>query len=299
MLAAAGRGRHSRGMTSDAASRRTLLLFALASLAAVAAGAATLAAAGQAPGAWLRNPIAWAVAALLGAGLYAGGRVRWVRLAPLVIAPAAIALTLLAEPVDGVHRWIGAGPLHVNVAALVVPSMIVAAAFAGIRSHLGLGASGAAAIVLFLQPDASQVTALAAAAGLLALRSEEPLLHRAAIASAFAGATLAAWDIPAPTLQPVAEVEGIFGLAWATVPMLAGFAALALAASAAAPLSIAGRGRRGDAALALCAYFAVTALAPLAGAYPVPLVGLGMSFPVGWWLGIALLAGVDKEAASG
>jgi hypothetical protein len=241
------------------------------------------------------------VGALLGAGLCAAGRSRFTLGAALLLAPAGLAATLLAEPVDGVHRWIDAGPLHVNVAALLLPPMIVAAALAGIRSYLSLGAMGLAAILLGLQPDASQSSALAAAAVVLALRSEGPILHRTVIACAFAGAMLAAWAQPDP-LEPVAEVEGIFGLAWAAAPVLAGVAALALAAAAAAPL-LARRGGGGedeDAALALCAYFAVTALAPLAGAYPVPLVGLGMSFPVGWWLAVGLLrGGARKEAANG
>ena len=282
-------------MPTHAADRRTLLLFAIASLAAVAAGAATLASAGLAPGTWLRNPAAWAAGALLGAALYAGGRARWVLLAPLVAAPAAIATTLLAAPVDGVHRWIDLGPLHITAAALFLPAMIVAAAFAGIRSYFALGAMGAAAIVLSFQPDASQATALAAAAAVLALRSDHPALHRAVVAGAFAGIMLVAWNRP-DALEPVAEVEGIFGLAWGAAPVLAGLAAAALAASAAAPLILARRGSRaGDAALALCACFTVTALAPLAGAYPVPLVGLGMSFPVGWWLGVALLCANSRE----
>jgi hypothetical protein len=41
--------------------------------------------------------------------------------------------------------------------------------------------------------------------------------------------------------------------------------------------------------LALTAYFVSAALCPVFGAFPVPLIGLGMSFPVGYWLGIALL----------
>ncbi|HEY0014217.1 MAG TPA: hypothetical protein VGB79_15345 [Allosphingosinicella sp.] len=284
-------------MQTDAAGRRTLLLFALASLAAVAAGAATLAAAGS--GSWLRNPIAWCVGALLGGALYAGGRASWVRSAALVLAPVGLAATLVAAPVDGVHRWIDAGPLHVNLAALLLPAMIVAAGLAGITSRLAAAASAAAAILLVLQPDASQATALAAAAAVLLARSGGPVALRAGLAVLFAGAAAAAWLRPDP-LQPVAEVEEIFGLAFASIPILAGLGALALAAAAAAPLGLARRGNSADAALALFAYFAVTALAPLAGAYPVPLMGLGMSFPVGWWLGAALLcAGIGKGAADG
>lgn len=46
---------------------------------------------------------------------------------------------------------------------------------------------------------------------------------------------------------------------------------------------------RNRSALALSAYFALLSLAPIFGHFPVPLVGLGLSFPIGWWLGFALL----------
>ena len=43
------------------------------------------------------------------------------------------------------------------------------------------------------------------------------------------------------------------------------------------------------AGVALSAYLAGISVAPVIGAYPVPLAGLGMSFPVGLWLAIGLM----------
>jgi cell division protein FtsW (lipid II flippase) len=284
-------------MPRNAAGRRSLFLFALASVAAVGAGAVTLAAAGLPPGSWLRNPMAWIVGTLIGAGLLAGGRAAWMRSAALVLAPLGLAATLFSEPVEGVHRWIDLGSLHVNMAALLLPPMVVAVALVGLRSRLALAAAAAVAILLVLQPDASQATAFTAALAVLVARSRAPAVLRASLGAGFAAAAVAAWLRPDP-LQPVREVEEIFSLALATAPALALLGALALAATAAAPLRLTGRGEPGDAALALGTYLIVTALAPLAGAYPVPLVGLGMSFPVGWWLGMALLcanAGTSED----
>jgi hypothetical protein len=51
-----------------------------------------------------------------------------------------------------------------------------------------------------------------------------------------------------------------------------------------------------DAALALSAYFFTVAIVPFFGWFPVPLVGLGMSFPVGWWLGMGLLLMIGQRA---
>lgn len=282
-------------MNSIAPGRFALFLFAFASLVAVAAGAATLAAAGLAPGSWLRNPLAWAVGALLGAGLYAFGRAAWVRHAALLLAPLGLAVTLISEPVEGVHRWIDIGPLHINVAALLLPAMIVAAGIAGIASAAALAAAAAVAVLLVLQPDASQAAALAAAAGVLLLRSGASAALRAGLGVAFAVAAIIAWMRP-DALQPVREVEEIFALALDVAPALAALGALALAGAAAVPLRLIGDRKVGDAALALCAYLVMVALMPLAGAFPVPLVGLGMSFPVGWWLAIGLLAASARTA---
>jgi hypothetical protein len=38
------------------------------------------------------------------------------------------------------------------------------------------------------------------------------------------------------------------------------------------------------------------AILPAAGVFPVPLVGLGMSFPVGYWMGMALLCARDRQS---
>lgn len=247
------------------------------------------------------NPIAWAVGALLGACLFAVGRTSSARSAALLVAPVGLATTVLAKPVEGVHRWIDLGPLHVNVAALLLPAAIVAAGLLGITSRLALVATTTVAILLLVQPDASQATAFAVAAGLVLVHSRAPAAIRAALGAAFvAGALLTC--LRANPLQPVREVEEIFGLAREVAPALAALGALALAATAAVPLRLARGCETGDAAIALCGYFIVTELAPFAGAYPVPLVGLGMSFPVGWWLGVALLcanAGAPKDSQSG
>ncbi len=271
-------------------SRQTLFLFAAASLAAVCAGSIIMAMIGLPPASWVRNPVAWLVGLLLAAGLLVGGRAPMIPKLMVGVAVAGLAGTFLAPDQEGVHRWVDLGPLHVNMAALLLPSAIVALSFVGIGTRLGLAAAAALAALLILQPDASQATAFLLAILILLIRTPmAPKMRVAAIAVALAAA-VAAWLRPDP-LEPVAEVEEIFSIALAVSPPAAAFAALALAAATLVPLAIrpsAGRDAR-NAALALAAYMAATALAPAFGAFPVPLVGLGMSVPVGWWLAIGLL----------
>ncbi len=271
-------------------SRRTLFLFAASSLAAICAGSAIMALMGLPPGSWLRNPIAWLAGLVLAGGFLVGGRAAMVPRVLVALAVVGLAGTFLAEDQDGVHRWIDLGPLHVNVAALLLPAAVVALAFIGSWTRIGLVASAVIMALLVLQPDASQATAFVLAMLVLLARSPASRPLRLAAAALAVGAAALAWRRADP-LEPVAEVEEIFSVALAISPALAAVAVACLAAVALVPLAInAGAGREArDAALALTAYLAATALAPAIGDFPVPLVGLGMSFPVGWWLAIGLL----------
>ena len=281
-------------MTNPSATSRgrwqAFSVFAVASLIAVASGAVTLARTGQPIGSWIRNPIAWLIGLVLALGVMRIRSLLPVSRVILGVAIVAVAGTFLAPAQGGVHRWIDAGSLHINVAALLLPSAIVALAFCGIWSRLGFAFAGAMAALLVLQPDASQATSFLVAVLVLVSGSSAPRAGRITAIAVVLLIAAISWTRP-DALQPVPEVEGILGLAKAISPALAITAALALTATFFAPLCI--RNAAGTtpriAAIALSSYFISAAICTNYGAFPVPLVGLGMSFPVGYWLGVALL----------
>ena len=267
-------------------SGRSLVIFGVASLAAVAAGCVAMAESGVASSSWLRSVVAWLVGGVLAAlvARYADPRKAPARF--VVAGTVALIATLFAAAIDGVHRWVDIGPLHINVAALFLPALIVGLAAIGIASRLGLAVTVITAIVLLAQPDASQLTAFAIAVSILIVRSDIASRWKAFALVLAAGFAIGGWMRPDP-LTPVAEVEQIFSLCAAVSPLLAAIAGVALAAAAVAPLSLS---PRSNGAIALCAYFVTVSIAPFFGWFPVPLVGLGMSFPIGWWLGMGLAA---------
>jgi cell division protein FtsW (lipid II flippase) len=277
-------------------SRYSIAIFSIASLVAIAAGCMAMAKSGIATSTWLRSVAAWVVGAAMAWLLARYGKARSASIGAILLTIAALIATLCAPAVDGVHRWLDIGPLHVNAAALFLPALIAGLAAVRIARPMGVAMALLAATILLAQPDASQLTSFAIAASILFARStiaQRWKVFALLIAAVF---TISGWMRP-DALQPVAEVEKIFAMCVAVSPILAFIAGLALAAAALAPLARSaptGRPAR-DAAVALAAYFVTVSIAPFVGWFPVPLVGLGMSFPVGWWLGMGLLLVIGRR----
>lgn len=261
---------------------RQLIVFALLSLVAVACGAATMALAGFGPATFLQNFAAWFVGIFLALFLPSGTISARLSRAALPVCIILLAASFLGLEQSGVHRWIGFGPVRANAAALILPVAIIS-----LVSRQDSAASKAVTAIgimaiLCLQPDASQATAFAGAACIIVGASSG--WQRYPALAVILGLTIISWVRPDP-LQPVDIVEDILTLAWHKAPLLACTAIAALIGTCLMPwLKF-----RNKAAMALSAYFALLCLTTLFGHFPVPLVGLGLSFPLGWWLGYALL----------
>jgi hypothetical protein len=214
----------------------------------------------------------------------------------LWLAPVGLTACSLSAAQEGVHRWVDLGPLHVNMAMLLLPAMIVA--LAGLaRNRIWPWIPAFAALVLLAtQPDRSQSAALAGAAMVAALGLVRRPAIRLALLAAILALAAAAWIRPDP-LKPVAGVEGVISLAYAASPILAGLALLCLAAAVAAPVVLT-RSCPPPARLAgwsLSACLLVWVTAPFLGAFPVPFAGIGPSPVLGAWLGIGLLAALARQ----
>jgi hypothetical protein len=275
---------------------RLLAFFAVTSLVAVASGCYVASHAGVAASLWLRNLAAWAVGALLAWGISRISPEILLRVA-MVLAPLALLASLLGAGQEGVHRWIPLRGFQVHAAFLMLPFATVA--FVGgaqRRNRWALSAILGTGAVLCLQPDASQATAFAAAMVVVVGRTPHP--GRSGVVAALWVGMMAAlsWLRPDPLTQ-VPEVEGILGLAKGISPVLAGICGVSMLASAIVPLVACRKAspHAGKAARALSAYFLVCAAMPFVGAFPVPLVGMGVSPILGFWLGVGALAAVCRE----
>lgn len=272
--------------------RPARLPYLLAPVPALVVGVLTMRMSDVSAALWGQNLAAWAVGTLLCLGLWrrrsSPGRGRWFDFAA-VLTLAALAATLLAPGVEGVHRWLPLGPVRLHAAAVLLPLLLVA--MHGLSQARGWWISAGVAvgvtILLLLQPDAAQATAFAAGCLVLLLPAagRDPLRLVCLLSlPLLAGLTWVRRD----PLAPVPYVEGIVDLA---AGLGAGWVVAAVVALLVLPLPFfhAGRGTGNRAALAVGMYVAITVLAAFLGNFPVPVMGYGVSPILGYLAGLGVL----------
>lgn len=268
---------------------RLLLVYGALSVATVGLGCLICALADVPASIWVRNLIGWGVGLVAAVGLarLAGKRTATVLLG---LSAVLVAASLFGPPQQGVHRWLAVGPLSINLALLMLPMAVVALGWTRERAS-SWGLALAILGLLVLQPDASQAMAFAGAVALIALRAPFSTPVRLGLAGVAAALTAFSWLRPDP-LAPVPEVEEIVALAFSITPVLAVAVVVLIAATSLAPMlgtRLAGA-RPSGIAVPLSVHLLLTAGMTLFGAFPMPLLGIGMSPIVGFWLGVGLLA---------
>jgi len=207
----------------------------------------------------------------------------WFGVGAIVVAAIVIGLSLVSPGQEGVFRWVGAGPIQLNAAALVLPVAI--AAFARARAWIAALSFVIIGAVIAHQPDISQLAGFAIARVMLFAFA---FGCKGALASLILGFALVADCLRQPDpLLPVAHVEGVLLLAFNQSPALGITMAAGQGLAVVSPILLQRSGDLRWNARALSGCFGATSLAPLPGTYPVPLAGYGLSFVIGWVLGFA------------
>jgi cell division protein FtsW (lipid II flippase) len=277
-------------MTHTTQTRRLSLVYLAAPVPALVVGVLTMRMSDVPPSLWMQNVAAWAAGTVLCVVLArprtSAARPRWADVAA-VLTLAALAATLLAPGMVGVHRWLPLGPVRLHAAAVLLPVLVVALdSLSRVRGWWTSALVAAAAMLaLFLQPDAAQATAFAAAAVLLLFGRADRGMRLACLGVVGALAALT-WTRRDP-LAPVPYVEEIVGLA---ASLGTGWAAAAVVSLLLLPVPffVAGRDAAPHVGIALGAYVAITAAAPFLGSFPMPVMGYGMSPIIGYLAGLGL-----------
>ncbi len=217
--------------------------------------------------------------------------------APVVL----LVLTLLDRGIDGVHRWVSAGPVQLHAGFVALPVLIIlAGTIARSGSSRARWIADAAIVVaaatLAFQPDASQAIAFATAVVIVVLqRSSASRIDWIAV-SVCVGFSLLAASRRDP-LEPVPHVEGIVhlaassGLAW----LVASIVALMLL-----PIPFVlnwVKHRDNHEAMGLAVYFVTLCIAALVVPFPVPVLGFGLSPVLGYFVALGWTARTDAVSA--
>lgn len=286
----------------NASSPRRRGLSVTAPLPALLLGVLVMRRAGVSPAIWGQNlaigSVLAVVCALLPTAPVSRSKPWWWRsVVPAVLG--LLAATFLDAGSEGVYRWVPVGPLRLHAAAIALPILVIVL---GVMSHkagdkyqgwLVLLAGSAALILLVAQPDAAQVTAFASALLTLLIFNRMPPSVTILAVLVTVAAVIWAWRRADP-LQPVPHVEGIVGLAGQNGVLWRAGALLALALLP-LPFLFATR-NSSPTPFALGIYFSLCEVGSFLGAFPVPVMGFGLSPILGYFVALGWLTVCEHQA---
>ena len=206
-----------------------------------------------------------------------------------ILTLISLALPLLGDSSEP-ERWISIGPLRLYAAPLLLPSFIAACSVFvrqdGKHQMISLTAVLGAALLLALQPDASQVLGLLVAAAVVVVQCRLSIFRLGIVVVPLVLVTLWAFSLPDP-LAPVPHVEEVFALGLGH-SLFAGVAVITSAIALIVGLwmqSVSGSFWLS----AVAAYYTVLFICSTAGITPAPLVGYGAGPILGFGLMVGLL----------
>jgi cell division protein FtsW (lipid II flippase) len=206
-----------------------------------------------------------------------------------LLLPAAIfalILTFANQGMEGVHRWISIGAVKLNVAMIVLP-MILLELYQVLKIR-GLTYAGVSAfiilLVLFFQPDASQLTAFAIPMMIMLSLNTRSKKIRFLIAGVSVLFIVLSW-IRLDHLPPVNYVERILMMVadMGGIWFVSGIISLAILP---APFILLPPKNAVSVSRYIGCYYLVILLSTLFGNFPVPLMGYGISPIVGYYLSL-------------
>jgi cell division protein FtsW (lipid II flippase) len=198
-------------------------------------------------------------------------------------------LTFIDSGVGEVHRWIAVGPIRLYVSSILSPLLLIILwkRFDMKKDILLTTVTVLIAIVLFYQPDASQITAFGIPVMIILFRKVKRKYLSIAASIGLTYLIVMSW-VHLDSLPPVAYVEGIFdmvmnmGVIWTII----GFISLLIL-----PMPFIFYPKEDQKLLSRCLgiYFLILIITPIFGNFPVPLMGYGVSPILGYTIALTWL----------
>lgn len=202
----------------------------------------------------------------------------------ILIAVMFLLLTFIDPGMNGVHRWVSIGVIKLNVTFIVVPIIIIGV-WEVLRNKdlwLSIVTTIFIAILLALQPDASQLTAFASSMIILLCSKTNKKDLRVIIVVPLIILIIYSWT-HLDSLPPVVYVENILdllkniGLIW----FVLGVVSLVIL-----PIPFIVFPPENSKLLSRClgVYITIILISTLLGNFPVPLLGYGISPIIGYFI---------------
>ena len=126
---------------------------------------------------WIQNLFIWLIGTVVCSIILMKNKKksRKVRIYPAVVITGLLILPFCFEGIEGVHRWLSFGPLTFYIASILLPLLIIQLgrlAAAGHHQGYLIGISLFTLVILFLQPDAGQLTSFACAMAIISVETD-------------------------------------------------------------------------------------------------------------------------------
>ena len=193
-------------------------------------------------------------------------------------------LTFLQENNVGVRRWIQLSSFSLNISMIIIPLTIIAVNNLFKNKHIVFSFISIIMIslILFFQPDASQLMGFSIAMLLCVLNNKLPKLSKIFIIVILLMLTVSSW-IFLDSLQPVNYTKGILKMLgevsiWLYILGLISIFLIPI------PFLIFSSEKNKIISICLALYYWIIALFSLLGDFPVPIIGYGSSPIIGYFI---------------
>lgn len=206
----------------------------------------------------------------------------------VIVSVILLLLPFLQNGGDEVHRWINVFLFSLNISMIVVPITIVAIynLLRNRQTMFSLISIIVISTILFLQPDASQLTGFSIAI-LLCLFNAQNLkvtntISKILISGILLVFTVLSWRF-LDSLQAVNYVEGIFGML-SNISIALYLLGLIAAVMIPVPFIIFPTQKNNSISLCIALYYWAIILSAFFGNFPIPFMGYGISPIIGYFI---------------
>ncbi|AOV07353.1 hypothetical protein [Sporosarcina ureilytica] len=274
---------------------KDIIIYYLLMFPAILIGTIAMVSYGVAASIWIQNIFIWIVGTVAGSVYLIRGKesnLNKINLPVSIVFIALLAFPFWFNGLDGVHRWLTLGPIQVYIASIILPFIMIHLWKLALNNREGYvaGLITLIACILFLHPDANQLTAFICASAVIMWKTVRSWMIKALSFTLTVALVILSWvfldDLaPVPYVEQILFLVSDLGHVWFVLGVLS-LILLVL------PFFLSGS----TISISLGVYFLMTIIGTFIGNFPMPIMGYGISPIVGYFIAITWYI-KNKEAS--